>query len=467
MASIPAGHLINVAESTTYNNTLQSDSNTLSARTPVIADACFREQRSDVPMGNSLTFHIPPQHIVGLTFLRLRVLRDELGPFPSPYAADHGSNGAPRGWGYSAISYVEMSFGSGARYRIEGRALFVQSIMQCDDQNRSNDLMALGGDPIDRLTSIPNPDSRPEFHEAIVHLALPFSSLSKCYMGYDTRALGKPITITVQLAESRQVFIQGVGTASTPPLPSKLASVEFVVHRMAAVSPSIGPGAATSLGGGARYAYSSLTPLIYCDSAKYAPSVAPPALDICGQKRFEIVSIQAGNIVGLTAYWVRDDIPAAGAAANVYNPPIQAFKPRNLSVEYLGQCIYDAQAGQLESCFYDLAFSRGSSKYSTALQFAGTTTDKPSQMAQVYFSQSPHVGDVSSCVGGMRQLRVGVEPSPGSSLTVRFDEPLLQDVLPGETAAPAGAQYRMFVVLWYQTAVLSKEGQSALLFKSI
>ena len=133
----------------------------------------------------------------------------------------------PQGWGYSLIKQVSVRYGSSSQYFFSGEQIYLQSMLDCEDSVKRNNLAALGGNALDAAAVVAagNP-------EAFVYLKLPHNSprADGKPFPFPSDLLVQPIIITVELNSIPSVFVAEEG--ETPAgLPTSLADAQMQVKQ--------------------------------------------------------------------------------------------------------------------------------------------------------------------------------------------------------------------------------------------
>jgi hypothetical protein len=134
----------------------------------------------------------------------------------------------PQGWGYSLIRQVSVRYGSSAQYFFTSEQIYLQSMFDCEDSRKRDQLASLGGNALtaSQIVSAVNP-------EAYVYLKLPHNSprADGKPLPFPSDLLVQPIIITIELNAPSSVFVAELGGGAVAGLPSTLADAQLQVKQ--------------------------------------------------------------------------------------------------------------------------------------------------------------------------------------------------------------------------------------------
>lgn len=124
------------------------------------------------------------------------------------------------GWGYDLINRVSVRYGSSAQYFWSGAQLLQQNLFDCENTQKMNDLINLGGTA--------QVGTAAASQSAYVYLKLPHSSVRAegKPLPFPSDLLVQPIVITVELNAISSVFVSGGAGAPPTQLASALLQVK-------------------------------------------------------------------------------------------------------------------------------------------------------------------------------------------------------------------------------------------------
>lgn len=120
----------------------------------------------------------------------------------------------PQGWGYSMIRRVGYRYGSSQLYYINSTQNLGQSVALCEDSDKKQQLVFLGGQALTTPADWQNVAKR----TAYVYLRLPHSSpaVAGGALPFPTDVLTAPVQIQIDFADFTSIISQNTGTGSTP-----------------------------------------------------------------------------------------------------------------------------------------------------------------------------------------------------------------------------------------------------------
>lgn len=143
-----------------------------------------------------------------------------------------------RGWGYSAISNLQWTFGSSniGSVNLGRTGLIAQVLSECDTEERASDLwLSAGSETVGPTTSAPS---------ALVFLPFPWSSYCGAHpkKGFDTNLLqhSSPITFILTFAQANEIFGGSGFAAGLAPASFSAAQVLFIQTELADRSQGLG-----------------------------------------------------------------------------------------------------------------------------------------------------------------------------------------------------------------------------------
>jgi hypothetical protein len=138
----------------------------------------------------------------------------------------------PQSWGYSLIRQVSVRYGSSAQYFFTGEQIYLQSMFDCEDSKKRDQLAALAGNALE-AADFDEPTPANANPEAFVYLKLPHNSprADGKPLPFPTDLLVQPIIITVELNNISSVFLEENGAGSASGLPTALADAQLQVKQ--------------------------------------------------------------------------------------------------------------------------------------------------------------------------------------------------------------------------------------------
>jgi hypothetical protein len=183
----------------------------------------FRQQFTNLNGGTS-QFTISPYNGVS----------DIILYFKLQSCADCSGAMLPQGWGYSLIRQVSVRYGSSAQYFFTGEQMYLESMFDCEDSRKRDQLASLGGNALTNaeLRAAVNP-------EAFVYLKLPHNSprADGKPLPFPSDLLVQPIIITVELNSPSSlvtnggIFVAQVGGVTPSGFPPGLADAQLQVKQ--------------------------------------------------------------------------------------------------------------------------------------------------------------------------------------------------------------------------------------------
>ena len=131
----------------------------------------------------------------------------------------------PSGWGYSLINRISVRYGSSAQYFWSGTQMFLQNVLDAENNPKVDQLLQLGGTAA-ITTAIPGLN-------AFLYLKLPHNSCraSGKPLPFPSDLLVQPIVVTVELYGLNQVLVNQGGTGPVAGTPTVLASASLQVKQ--------------------------------------------------------------------------------------------------------------------------------------------------------------------------------------------------------------------------------------------
>ena len=158
--------------------------------------------------GSSSTVTFNPNEGLAEVIVTLRL------PVPAPASGGAGTEGQglalTAGWGYQLLRRIGYRYGSSQLYYISGAQNYVQSLSLCEDSDKKQQMVFLGGQAITSPADWLDAGKR----TAYVYLRLPHSSpaLSGGALPFPSDILTAPIQLQIDLAD----FSRVISSATTP-----------------------------------------------------------------------------------------------------------------------------------------------------------------------------------------------------------------------------------------------------------
>jgi len=204
-ASIRPGEMVDL----TYNG----DTNTSKQAYPNIVNTRFVQTFTNLGQGSS-QFVLSPNG--GISDIVLQMLT------PSGV---YTNTALPTGWGYSLINRVSVRYGSSAQYFWSGAQVFMQNVLDAENNTKVDQLAQLGGNGGSQAVSGFNCAGQ----TAYVYLKLPHNSCRAAGkpLPFPSDLLVQPIVITVELFALNQVLINQAAGNPAQNAPTQLASASL------------------------------------------------------------------------------------------------------------------------------------------------------------------------------------------------------------------------------------------------
>jgi hypothetical protein len=200
-ASIRPGEMVDL----TYNG----DTNTSKQAYPNIVNTRFVQTFTNLGQGSS-QFVLSPNG--GISDIVLQMLT------PS---GTYTNTALPTGWAYSLINRVSVRYGSSAQYFWSGSQVFMQNVLDAENNTKADALAQLGGNSAAGAACAGQ--------VGYVYLKLPHNSCRAAGkpLPFPSDLLVQPIVITVELFALNQILINQAGGNPAAAAPTQLASASL------------------------------------------------------------------------------------------------------------------------------------------------------------------------------------------------------------------------------------------------
>lgn len=439
-----------------FDNALASALNTRMSLVPVMNSPTFRNDLPSKLLGSQSQVNLPTNNLLSNAILTCS------------FTVDNTSSGLRagsflgEGWLFSAIDYVEYSFGTSSTLRVTGDALRIWNLSQCESGEKQKAAMRLAGQQYN--TIITGTEVLPAGYaiRGSVVLPLPCSNMnSGKLIPYDLTLLSnKPASVRIRFKYGPDVITRGT-TGTVPVIPTEFAEayVSFQQEYLAN-GPSDSIQALVSRGGGRKYDYPFMYPQSYV-SAPFEGNTEAIKTSI------ELRNFLPGSVQSID-FWLErltndGEAPPTPLNGSANNPAW--FSPiSNLEILYGGQIIYraDSNVQELMSlCDYPMsgAFDVQVPAYSaTGAATSKIVYPKTSSWCHVQLSQFNEV----FVQGGLIQTGMMLN---NSTVTVRFNTPNLVDLrIDPATPIVSDPSFRLHANYNYQCSLRSAEGETSILF---
>jgi hypothetical protein len=439
MASlIPVAATVDVS-AVEQDNIYAGTSNTMRAAFQALGAQQNKLSLPSKRLGANQQLNLVSGPLLGFTMLALRL--DKTGLIANV--------GLEEGWGYRAISYLEMSMGDSTTLRISGDHLLQKVLADCENENKRQNVLTLGGNA---KVAVATPGTNDLDSIAYVALPLPFSNTgaSRSLM-FDSSILQRPVTIRIQFATPEQLFLKVAGT--TPTFPTEFKDVYVVSKTAILTNPSQSIRDLVGPSGPASYSQPWMFPNSWTSSQTIGSY--PQSGTALASVRMD--SFQNGSVQSIDL-WLRLETYLDGVTlrrtADVPYPSTAYLPMRDISVLYGGQVMWqsDDETDALISLSEYGAGASFGSQIPTALDGSSPATFV-SKWYHVQLALQNEVFFSNLIQSGANLVNNTVE--------VRFHTPELPEVkapAAGEITQPT---FRLYANVNYQAAVRVSKGSAS------
>ena len=410
-ASIRPGSMVD-----TYYN---GESNTEKQAYPCVVNTRFVQNFTQLGQGSS-QFVISPGAGVS----------DIIMQFVTPASA--GGNytllALNQGWGYSLVNRISVRYGSSAQYFWSGPQMFLQNLLDAENNDKKDQVPALGGSALAGAAC--------GGATAYVYLKLPHNSIRAAGkpLPFPSDLLVQPIVITVELYSLASIMTQQGGSLTTAP--SALASAQLQVKQEMLTDSSDQLARRVDMN-----THALTVPLMYFAQQETQVQVTSSASSL--NVSCNLTGFRAGEVKSVML-WLT---PAAGqttAGSGAFAPLVWPLI-NNVLLTYNGEIFsrFDAGSSQL----WNLSENEKIAAFSTSLQTVGSVAVTPTTS---YWTECPFA-QVSKEWDRETKLIHG-KPILNAVVNLSFDVPALS------------TSYTLHAMYCYNASLLCSRGSAEYIF---
>ena len=270
----------------------------------------------------------------------------------------------PTAWGYNLINRVSVRYGSSAQYFFTGSQLFLQNLMDAENNPKCDALANSGGQALI--------DTATKGAIGYVYLKLPHNSCRAAGkpLPFPSDLLVQPIVITIELYAASAVFIQLTG-GSIVTAPAALASAQLQVKQEMLTDTSDLLARRIDMNS---HAYTF--PLMYFAQQE---TQVPIVTGVANQS-VNLTGFRAGEVRSIVL-WVTGNSQTINTNTGQYNP-MNWVQPSNLQVTYNGEIF--TRFDNLSAPLWNLVNDEKSSQVNLVLPQLGGGGSLPAPVAATW-----------------------------------------------------------------------------------
>ena len=244
------------------------------------------------------------------------------------------------GWGYTLINRVSVRYGSSAQYFFSGPQVFLQNVLDAENNGKVDQLLKIGGTAVAQGVSGGNLAN----NTAFVYLKLPHNSCraSGKPLPFPSDLLVQPIVITVELLALNSILINLAAGNPNLAAPAALAAAQLQVKQEVLTDTSDQLARRVDMN-----SHALTFPLPY-----FCQQETQVAISGTGQQVINLTGFRAGEVKQIVLWFTPTTL---GGAGNAQTPGSGNYQPLNWSAMTDIQLLYNGEVfSRFDNASYQL-----------------------------------------------------------------------------------------------------------------